>query len=149
MGSQKEVFEHNYPGNPENSRSAYRLNGIFGNPGENSNGTIRPGGKFSEKRYYLSRCFLFLALTGIPGNFCTVSDLSTLTSTRLPTVILPRDLKDGGRFPKRLSAQCVSLICSSIVLAEVFEDHCNPVGENGLSCYLSKNEAMFRKNSIF
>ena len=34
------------------------------------------------------------------------------TSDRLFTVILPRknakDLKDGGRFPKRLSMQCVS-----------------------------------------
>ena len=35
-----------------------------------------------------------------------------ITSDRLFTVILPRknakDLKDGGRFPKRLSMQCVS-----------------------------------------
>ena len=30
--------------------SAYHLNGIFGNFGENSNGTVHPGGKFSEKR---------------------------------------------------------------------------------------------------
>ena len=31
-------------------RSAYHLNGIFGNSGANSNGTVHPGGKFSEKR---------------------------------------------------------------------------------------------------
>ena len=30
--------------------SAYPLNGIFGNSGENSNGTVHPGGMFSEKR---------------------------------------------------------------------------------------------------
>ena len=31
------------------SKSAYYLNGIFGKPGANSNGTVHPGGKFSEK----------------------------------------------------------------------------------------------------
>ena len=31
-------------------RSAYHLNEIFGNSGANSNGTVHPGGKFSEKR---------------------------------------------------------------------------------------------------
>ena len=31
------------------TRSAYHLNGIFGNSGTNSNGTVHPGGKFSEK----------------------------------------------------------------------------------------------------
>ena len=30
--------------------SAYHLNGIFGNSGANSNGTVHPGGKFLEKR---------------------------------------------------------------------------------------------------
>ena len=30
--------------------SAYHLNGIFGNSGENSNGTVHPGGMFSEIR---------------------------------------------------------------------------------------------------
>ena len=39
-------------------------------------------------------------------------------SARLFTVILPRknakDLKDGGRFPKRLSLQCVSLLAGSV-----------------------------------
>ena len=54
------------------SSSAYHLNGIFGNSGENSNGTVHPGGMFSKKRKYLSRYSLFLALTGMPGNFCTI-----------------------------------------------------------------------------
>ena len=44
--------------------------------------------------------------------------LSTLTSASLLPVILPRknakDLKDGGRFPKRLSLQCVSLLVGSV-----------------------------------
>ena len=30
--------------------SAYHLDGIFGNSGANSNETVHPGGKFSEKR---------------------------------------------------------------------------------------------------
>ena len=34
----------------EETRSAYHLNGIFGNSGENSNGTVHPGGLFSKKR---------------------------------------------------------------------------------------------------
>ena len=33
-----------------NSRSAYHLNGIFGNSGANSNGMVHPIGKFLEKR---------------------------------------------------------------------------------------------------
>ena len=33
-----------------NTTSAYHLNGIFGNSGANSNGTVHPGGKFLEKR---------------------------------------------------------------------------------------------------
>ena len=57
-----------------NIESPYHLNGIYGNSGENSNGMIYPSarGKFSEKRQHLSRYFLFLAFTGIPGNFCTI-----------------------------------------------------------------------------
>ena len=55
-------------------------------------------------------------------------------SARLFTVILLRknakDLKDGGRFPKRLSLQCVSL---SVVLVDVLEHICNPAAENELS----------------
>ena len=43
-----------------------------------------------------------------------------ITSDRLFTVILPRknaqDLKDGGRFPKRLSMQCVSNVCLNVTL---------------------------------
>ena len=62
------------------------------------------------KKLYLSRYFLFLAFPGIPGNFCTICP-HLLTSGRLLTVehVLPRknakDLKDGGRFPTRLSIQ--------------------------------------------
>ena len=33
-----------------NTWSAYHLNGIFGNSAPNSNGTVHPGGKFSEKK---------------------------------------------------------------------------------------------------
>ena len=44
--------------------------------------------------------------------------LSTLTSARLLTVILPsknaKDLKDSGRFPKRLTMQCVSFLIGSV-----------------------------------
>ena len=47
-------------------------------------------------------------------------------SARLFTVTLPsknaKDLKDGGRFPKRLS----------LVLADVSEHNSNPAGENEL-----------------
>ena len=49
--------------------SAYHLNGIFGNSGENSNGTVHPGGMFSVIPFQI---FLFLALTGMPGNFGTI-----------------------------------------------------------------------------
>ena len=51
-------------------------------------------------------------------------------SARLFTVILPRknatDLKDGGRFPKRLSLQCESLLVG-IVLADVSEHNSNRI----------------------
>ena len=44
--------------------------------------------------------------------------LSILTSARLLAVKLPRkkakDLKDSGRFPKRLSSQCVSSLVGSV-----------------------------------
>ena len=40
----------NSPAMHGENRSAYHLNGIFGNSGANSNGTVHPGGKFSEKR---------------------------------------------------------------------------------------------------
>ena len=44
-------MEHKYPlgsFHRENG-SAYHLNGIFGNSGANSNGTVHPGRKFSER----------------------------------------------------------------------------------------------------
>ena len=53
-------------------------------------------------------------------------------SVRLFTVILLRknakDLKDGGRFPKRLSLLCVSLLVGSVG----GQHNCNPAGENEL-----------------
>ena len=42
-----------------------------GNSGENSNETVRPGGKFSGKKEYLSRYYLFPILT---ENFLTEED---------------------------------------------------------------------------
>ena len=48
--------------------SAYHLYGKSGYSGENSNGTVYPGGIFLEKRYYHPRYYLFLAFPGIPGN---------------------------------------------------------------------------------
>ena len=45
------------------TRGAFHLTGIFGNFGENSNGTVHPGGMFSEKRKkYLSRYSFFSLL---------------------------------------------------------------------------------------
>ena len=52
--------------------SSCHLNGNLSNSGENSNETVHPGGVFSEKKENLLRYFLFLAFTGIPGNFCTI-----------------------------------------------------------------------------
>ena len=53
-------------------------------------------------------------------------------SARLSTVILPRknakDLKDGGRFPKRLSLQCVSLLVVSV--GGLFSTQMQPVKTN-------------------
>ena len=37
-------------GEPRESWSAYHLYGKHGNSKENSNGTVHPGGKFSEKK---------------------------------------------------------------------------------------------------
>ena len=44
---QFDINEHSYT---LKTTSAYHLNGIFGNSGVNSNGTVHPGRKFSEKR---------------------------------------------------------------------------------------------------
>ena len=40
-------------------RSAYHLNGIFGNSGANSIVTVHPGGKFSEKKVIPLEVFPF------------------------------------------------------------------------------------------
>ena len=45
--------------------------------------------------------------------------------------MLKNSVKDVGRFPKRLSLQCVSLLVGSV--AEILEHYCNPVGEKELS----------------
>ena len=42
------MFDDVFPTGRELIKSAYHLNGIFGNSGENSNGTVHPGGMFSE-----------------------------------------------------------------------------------------------------
>ena len=42
-----------------NEKSAYHLNGIFGNSGENSNETVHPGGMFSEKKVIPFEVFPF------------------------------------------------------------------------------------------
>ena len=41
-------FDNNL--SPVEPKSAYHLNGIFGDSGENSDGTVHLGGMFSEKR---------------------------------------------------------------------------------------------------
>ena len=83
--------------------SAYHLNGIFGNSGENSNGTVHPGGKFSEKGNTFRGISFFSLLLEFPK--VSVPFVHSY-SARLFMVILPRknakDLKDGSRFPKRL-----------------------------------------------
>ena len=61
--------------------------------------------------------------------------LSSLSSARVLTVVLPRmlkiDLEGGGRFTN-VYRYNVSL-CSSVVLADVLEHNCNPAGENQLT----------------
>ena len=42
--------------------SAYHLNGIFGNSGTNSNGTVHPGGKFTGKKVIHFEVFPFSRL---------------------------------------------------------------------------------------
>ena len=108
------------------------MNGIFGNSGENSNGTVHPSGKFSKKGN-TSRGISFFPL--LP-EFPKISVLFAHSySARLFTVILPRtnakDLTDGGRFPKRLSLQCVFLLVGSVGK----EHNCSPAGENELSYF--------------
>ena len=104
-----------YNPNSWDSWSVYHLNGIFGNFGENSNGTVHPGGKFSEKGNTFRGIFFFSLLPEFPK--ISVPFVHSY-SARLFTVILPRknakDLKDGGRFPKRLSLECESLLVGSV-----------------------------------
>ena len=64
-------------------------------------------------------------------------------SARLFTVILPRknakDLKDGGRFPKCLSLQCVSFLVGGVGK----EHNCSPAGENEVSCLVGTCDFLF------
>ena len=46
--------------------SAYHLYGKPENSGENSNGTVHPGGNYPEKKEYLSRYYFFPVLTKRP-----------------------------------------------------------------------------------
>ena len=91
------------------------MNGISGNSGANSNGTVHPSGKFSEKGNTFRGISFFSLLPEFPKS--SVPFVHSC-SARLSTVILPRknakDLKDGGRFPKGLSLQCVSLLVGSV-----------------------------------
>ena len=91
------------------------MNGIFGNSGANSNGTVHPGGKFSKKGNTFRGISFFPLLPEFPK--ISVPFVNSY-SARLCTVILLRknakDLKDGGRFPKRLSLLCVSLLVGSV-----------------------------------
>ena len=78
--------------------------------------------------------FLFLALTGIPENFCTINLFVHSYSARLFTVILLRknakDLKEAANFQNvyRYNAS----LYSSVVLADISEHNSNPAGENEL-----------------
>ena len=91
------------------------MNRIFGNSGANSNGTVHPSGKFSEKSNTFRGISFFSLLSELPK--ISVPFVQSY-SARLFTVILPRKnakgLKDGGRFPKRLSLQCESLLVGSV-----------------------------------
>ena len=95
--------------------SAYHLNGIFGNSGANSNGTVHPVKSFRKK----GNTFRGISFIPLLLEFPKISVPFVYSySARLFTVTLPRknakDLKDGGRFPKRLSLQCVSLLVGSV-----------------------------------
>ena len=57
---------------------AYHLYGKPGNSGENSTGTVHPGGNFPEKTVYLSRYYLFPVFTETTEIFCTYHLLGLL-----------------------------------------------------------------------
>ena len=95
--------------------SAYHLNGIFGNSGANSNGTVHPVKSFRKKGNTFRSISFFSLLPEFPK--ISVPFVHSY-SAKLFTVILPRknakDLKDGGRFPKCLSLQSESLLVGSV-----------------------------------
>ena len=126
----------------DNERSPF--DEIFGNSGKNSNGTVHPAGVFSEKRWYLSRHFLFLAFYWNSRKF--LYHFSTLTSARLFTGKLPREIgKNGGKFPKISNVS----LSRSVVLADVLEHSCNLSGENELSFVVGTCVFFYLHNSGF
>ena len=58
--------------NRTNSLRNHHLYGKPGNSGENSNGTVYPGGNFPENKYYISRYYLFPVFTDTTEMFCTI-----------------------------------------------------------------------------
>ena len=60
--------------------SAYHLNGIFGNSGENSNGTVHPAGMLSGKKVIPFEVFPFSRFDRNARKF--LYHLSTITSAR-------------------------------------------------------------------
>ena len=53
-------------------RAAYHLYGKPGNSGENSNGTVHPGGIFQNKSNTVSMYYLFPVFTEMTKIFCTI-----------------------------------------------------------------------------
>ena len=74
-----------------------------------------PVGNFRKKDNTFQRISFYSILPEFPKIFVPFVQSY---SARLFTVILPRKnakgLKDGGRFPKRLSLQCESLLVGSV-----------------------------------
>ena len=114
--------------------SAYHLNGIFGNSGANSNGTVHPGGKFSGKGNTFRGISFFSLLPKFPK--ISVPFVHSY-SARLFTLILPRknakDLKLKTVADFQNAYRYNACLCSSVVLADVLKHNCNPAGKNELS----------------
>ena len=52
--------------------NAYHLYGKPGNSGENTNGTVHPGGNFLGKKEYLSRYYRFPVFSETTKIFCSI-----------------------------------------------------------------------------
>ena len=99
-------------------------------------GRIQIGGWLNPVEYFRKKVIPFevLPFSRFYQNYRKLMYyLSTLTSARLFTVILPRksvkDLKDGGRFPKRLPMQWASFLIGNFNLGDLLEHNCNPAGD--------------------